>query len=111
MSLDLRVLRHLLACLQADICLLPVRPVTGEATATAKLTKVIDSLHVRHLHTEHLLDRRFDLSLIRVRRDFKTKRACFVLSDNCFFRHDRTANYVVNVHTASASESFRAAAS
>src|SRR5687768_9904010 len=109
--LDLRVLRHLLARLQADICLLPVRSVAGETSAAPKLAEVVDGLYIRHFHAEYLLDCGFDLGFVRVRGYFEAQGVGFVLPGHGLFRDDGTANYIVNVHTASASESFRAAAS
>src|SRR5947209_5991950 len=40
--LELRVLRHLLASLQATICFFPVRTVSGELAATAQLAEIVD---------------------------------------------------------------------
>ena len=78
-GLDLRVLRHLLARREADIRFLPVRTVPGEAAATAEFAEIVDRLHVRDLHAEHLLNGSLDLGLVRVRRNFEAQRAGFVL--------------------------------
>src|SRR3954453_7808920 len=61
--LELRVLRHFLASLEANVCLFPVRTISGELAATAQLAEIVDGVNVGNLHLEELLNRGLDLGL------------------------------------------------
>src|SRR5581483_10130421 len=59
----LRVLRHLLACFQADVRFLPVGAVAGELSATPLLAGKIGRAHRVHFHLEDSLHGLLDLGL------------------------------------------------
>src|SRR5579884_3650323 len=115
--LDLRVLRHLLAGLQPDISLLPVRTVAGITPAAPQLARVVHGSNLIHLHPEELLHRRLDLCLVGLESHFEAERVLFVLFGHALLGHDGPLQNLINVHyaapfrVASDSLSLRAAAS
>src|SRR6202008_4089444 len=91
----LGVLDHLFALGQPDIGFLPVAPVSFSAASAAKLAVKIRRAHVIHFHLENALDRFFDLSLRRVRRDFNHHGVQRLFHGQAFFRDDRPADYLI----------------
>src|ERR1019366_9331228 len=76
--LDLRVLRHLLAGLQAHPGFFPVRAIARKLSAPAQLARRHGRTNLRHLHLESGFDSVPDLGLIGIDSHLKAQRAMVV---------------------------------
>ena len=74
------VVRHLLACLQADIRLLPVGAVAGKLTPAALLAHDVRGANSSHLHLEERLDSLLDFGLGRLLGNFEDQRVLVSLT-------------------------------
>src|SRR5437867_10430266 len=109
-SLNIRILRRLLARFQFHVSLFPVRTVPGELAAPPQLALQVHGPDLGHLHLEQLLHRLADLRLVGRFSHFKTERVLAFLLADSLFGHDRPADHFMNRHKESASDNFDAAA-
>src|ERR1700676_563495 len=93
--LDLRVLRHLLAGLEAYPGFFPVRAIARKLPAPAQLARRHRGANFRHLYLESRFNRVTDLGLIGIDCDLKAQRAMIVLLSDALLGHKRTLDYVV----------------
>src|SRR5271157_2102304 len=108
--LDLREFGHLLARLQLDVSLLPVRLVAGEAPLAAEFAVHVGGPHFGHLHLEQLFHRGLHLRLVGPAVYFEAQRALVVFPVHALLGDERAAQNLMNGHFLSASENLSAAA-
>src|SRR6266404_1524672 len=108
--LQVCILWRLLAWPQGHVRLLPIRPVTGEATPSPQLAFDIHGPDLGHFHFEQLLHGLPHLRLIRRAVHLEAKRIFRFLFGHALFGHDRPEDHFMNGHKESASDNFAAAA-
>src|SRR5687768_5939905 len=107
--LHFREFGNLLARSQAHVGLFPVRAIPGKPAAAAEFAARGGSPDIFHFHLEQLFDRLANMRLVGVHGHFEAERSLFVLLSDTLFRDQRTADDLIVIHYASASESFFAA--
>src|SRR5882724_6473382 len=70
----LRVLRHLLACPEPHVCLLPIRTIAGKLSPPPLFPRIICRSHRSHFHFEDALHRFLDFRLGSLGRDLEHQR-------------------------------------
>ena len=111
--LDLRVLRHLLAGLQAHPGFFPVRAIARKLPAPPQLARRHRGAHFRHFHLESRFDGMPDLGLIGIDRHFESTacgRSSFLVTPFSVTSGRLITSYKFAIY-ASASDNFRAAVS
>src|SRR5213593_1258796 len=92
----LREFNHLLALLQRDIRLLPVRPVTAIPPLPAQLAVEIGRPDTRDLHFEELLDRILNLLLGSVPQDPEGQGAQVFFHESALLRDYGSSQYFMS---------------